>query len=286
MIDDFNEKVRAYVIDNQIDRRGLRFGSNVLTLLVFIVILFPLYWMINSSILTVGKLYTYPPMFIPLEPTLDNFRSIFYHSAFLTYYKNSIILSLGVVGITTIISTLAGYGLTRIKFPYKRHFARSILFGYMFPPILLGIPMYIIWREVGLINSYVGAILAITATGLPLTIWIMWQFFQTVPVSLEESARMAGASRFRAFYEIALPIARPGIMAIATFSYAHAWGDYTISKILLVDHDMWPLTIGLESFTTQQQIFWPEVMASAAMALIPSFLFLYILHQNWEVLAV
>lgn len=97
---------------------------------------------------------------------------------------------------------------------------------------------------------------------------------------------MAGASRFRAFYEIALPIAKPGILAIATFSYAHAWGAYTIPKILLVDVGFWPLTLGLESFITQEGVLWPQIMASAGMALIPSFFFLYILHQNWEIIAV
>ena len=262
------------------------FGLNIATVVVLGIIVFPLYWMLNSSLLSIGDVYSTPPMFVPLEITFTHYVTIFTQSNFPSFYVNSIVLALGVVTLTTVVSTLGGYGLTRVDFPHKVLFARSILFGYMFPPILLGIPMYIIWREVGLINSYFGTILAVSATGLPLTLWIMWQFFQTVPKSLEESAQMAGASRFRAFYEIALPIAKPGILAISTFSYAHAWGAYTIPKILLVDVGFWPLTLGLESFITQEGVLWPQIMASAGMALIPSFFFLYILHQNWEIIAV
>lgn len=257
---------------------------NFLTLLVVVVIAFPMYWMVNSSLQYVGEVYNIPAPLLPLEPTFNHFTTLFTETSFPSFYVSSIVLTVGVVTLTTAVATLAGYGLTRYRFPYKRTFARSILFGYMFPPILLGIPMYIIWRQVGLINSYPGTILAVTGTGLPITIWIMWQFFQTVPVTLEESAQMSGASRFRAFYEIALPIAKPGIVAIATFSYAHAWGAYTIPKILIVNDELWPLTVGLDSFVTAQEILWPQIMASAAMALIPSVLFLYFLNEHWKVL--
>lgn len=257
---------------------------NFLTLLVVLVIAFPMYWMVNSSLLDVGDVYNIPAPLLPFEPTISHFVNLFTTTSFPSFYVSSIVLTVGVVLLTTSVATLAGYGLTRYRFPYKRLFARSILFGYMFPPILLGIPMYIIWRQVGLINSYPGTILAVTGTGLPITIWIMWQFFQTVPITLEESAQMAGASRFRAFYEIALPIAKPGIVAISTFSYAHAWGAYTIPKILIVEDSRWPLTVGLDSFVTAQEILWPQIMASAAMALIPSLLFLYFLNEHWKVL--
>lgn len=257
---------------------------NVLRVVVVLGILFPMYWMVNSALLPVEKVYNIPTMPLPLAPTLEHFRLLFFDTNFPTYYVNSIVLTSGVVLIQTVTSTLGGYGLTRINFPYKRLFARTILFGYMFPPILLSIPMYIIWREVGLINSYIGTILALAGASIPVTLWVMWQFFQTVPHSLEESAQMAGASRFRAFYEIALPQAKPGVIAIATLSYATVWSSYTIPKVLLPNSDLWPLTLGLDSFVQQAQILWPQIMASSAMALIPSFLFLYVLQSHWKII--
>lgn len=265
---------------------ALRQVLNLLTVLALLFILFPIYWVWNTALHDLGDILNTPPQFLPINITLKNFENLIYQTDFVTFYVNSIILAGGVILLTTTLATLAGYGLTRLDIPYKRSFARTILFGYMFPPILLAIPMYIIWLEVGLINSRIGAIIAVTATGLPLTIWIMWQFFQSIPISLEESARMAGASRFRAFYEIALPNARPGIVAVATFSYAHAWTAYTIPKILLVRYEKWPLTVGIESFIQQSAIRWPEVMSSIAMALIPSFIFLYILRDKWEIISV
>ncbi|MFC6989703.1 carbohydrate ABC transporter permease [Haloplanus sp. GCM10025708] len=165
------------------------------------------------------------------------------------------------------------------RLPQKRTFARTILFGYMFPAILLAIPMFIFWRQLGWINSFIGLIFADTAVSLPFSLWLMWKFFQTVPYSLEESAYMNGATRFRAFYEIALPMAKPGMVAVAVFSYAIAWNEFTIPSVLMVSSDKWVLTIGLYSFTVQNSILWGQLMAASAMTIIPSFLFVFFLQK-------
>jgi len=188
-------------------------------------------------------------------------------------------VALGVVFLTTVSATLGGYGLARIDIPRKQSFARMILFGYMFPAILLAIPMFIFWNELGIINSYIGLILAETGVALPFSLWMMWKFFQTVPESLEEAAQMAGATRFRAFYEIALPVAKPGIVAIAIFSFAGSWNAYTFPRIIMVDTEMWPLTIGLYSFTVQESILWGQLMAASVLTLLPPFLFIFVLQK-------
>ena len=259
--------------------RVLNVFLNGLTLTGILIILFPLYWMWNSALVPIEDVYDVPAAVFPFNLTFEHFNTLLTATNFPSYYTSSIVLALGSISLVVTVSTLGGYGLTRISFPYKRTFARGILFGYMFPPILLGIPMYILWSQVGLINSYVGVILAVSATGLPFTLWIMWQFFQTVPYTLEESARMAGSTRFRAFIEIALPLSKPGVVAIATWSYAHAWNAYTIPKILLVDENLWTLTLGIDNFVTAQEVLWPQIMGAAAMTLIPSFLFLYTLRK-------
>lgn len=252
---------------------------NLLTLGAVLLIAFPLFWMFSTALRPDAALYTTPSSLIPETVSFEQFRTLFTNTDFPTYLLNSIILAAGVVGLTTTAATLGGYGLTRIDIPHKKFFARTIIFGYMFPPILLAIPMFIFWRKLGMINSYPGLILAVTATSLPFSLWMMWKFFQTVPKSLEESAMMAGAPRFRAFYEIALPMAKPGMIAVAVFSYAIAWNAYTLPTVLMSDSSKWPLTVGIQAFLQTDAISWGALMAANAIAVIPSFLFVFFLQK-------
>lgn len=256
------------------------------TAVAVVAIVTPPYWMLNSSLSPFSLLRNIPAQWFPVQYTFEHYASVLFSSQYPRFYINSIILSLGVLVVVTTLSTLAGYGLTRFDFRQKRNFARMILFGYMFPPILLSIPMFVIWKDIGIHNTYIGAILAISATRLPLCIWIMWQFFQTVPYSLEESAQMAGASRFRAFYEIALPVSKPGVIAVATLAVQGGWNAFTIPKIILIDQKLWPITLGLQSFIKSSTILWPQIMAAVTMGMVPVLLFLYLLHGNWETISV
>lgn len=251
---------------------------NLLLAIGLVFILFPIYWMATTSLLPSNDLFQIPTPLIPTEPTLQNYRSVL-ESEIMLWYRNTIILSAGVVTLTTVAATLAGYGLARLDIPYKKTFARLILFGYMFPPILLSIPMFILWRQLGILNSLLGVILAQTATTLPFAIWLMWQFFQTVPYSLEESARVGGSTRFQAFYDVALPLAKPGMIAIAIFSFAIAWGSFTIPTILLSDSSNWVLTQGLYSFTQQESVLWGQIMAASTLLVLPTFFFIYYLQK-------
>lgn len=261
-------------------RRGiLRWSQNLLIGLALFVVLVPLFWMFSTAFRPSSQLFDLPVPILPEDPTLEAFERVLGDSNFPIWYLNSIIVAIGVVTLTTVTSTLAGYGLTRISIPFKKSFARVILFGYMFPAILLAIPMFIFWRELGWIDSLFGLVLAETAISLPFAIWLMWKFFQTVPISLEESAQMAGASRFRAFYEIALPMAKPGMVAVAVFSYAVSWNEFTMPTVLLVNNESWVLTIGLYSFTVQNQVLWSQLMAASALTVIPSFFFVYFLQK-------
>ncbi|AQL44814.1 sugar ABC transporter permease (plasmid) [Halorientalis sp. IM1011] len=243
------------------------------------LIAFPLFWMFSTALRPNSQMFTQPIPLVPRTLTLEHFTAIFTETAFVTFYKNSIIVAVGVVFTTTVTATLGGYGLTRLDIPFKKTFARTILFGYMFPPILLSIPMFLFWRELGIINSYVGLILAETAISLPFSLWLMWQFFQTVPESLEESAQMSGASRFRAFWDIALPMAKPGMVAVAVFSYAVSWNAYTMPKVLMTNLEKWPLTVGVHSLTQQHQVLWGQVMAASALIILPAFVFVYFLQK-------
>ncbi|MUW13805.1 ABC transporter permease subunit [Halorubrum sp. CBA1125] len=242
---------------------------------ILVTILFPLYWMFITSVRPQREVQTRNPTVLPTELTLENYESLFLVSDFPLYLQNSVTVVIGVVIVTTTLATLGGYGLTRFNIPYQNTFARGILFGYMFPSILLAIPMYILWSDIGLINSYIGLIFAETALALPFSLWIMWKFFQTVPESLEESARVSGASRFRTMVDIALPIAKPGIVAVGIFSFAISWNEYTLPRILMPDADSYVITTGIQAFQQQNTVMWTEIMGATFLASLPAFLFVY-----------
>lgn len=257
-----------------------RYSLNLLMIICVFFLAFPLYWMIVTSFRPSSEIYADPSPLLPRSATFENYIIIFTQTNVPTFFINSTIVALGVVALTTTAATLGGYGLTRVDFPYKKSIARFILFGYMFPAILLSIPMYILWQELGILNSYIGLILAQTAITLPFSLWLMWKFFQTVPISLEESAQMAGATRFQAFYEIALPLAKPGITAIALFSFSISWGEYTIPKILMTETARWPLTVGLDTLVHQHAVVWEQIMAASVIMLLPAFVFVFFLQRS------
>lgn len=266
-------------ISFKLRKKLIHYLLNLVTAVSMFFIIFPMFWVASTAFRPTKEANVIPVPLLPQTWTLEQFHIVFFETSFITYYINSFKLTFGVVLLTTVTSTLGGYGLTRLDIPRKRTFARIILFGYMFPSILLAIPMFIFWRELGLLDSAFGLIFAVTAGALPFSLWLMWKFFQTVPVSLEESARMAGASRFRAFLEIALPMAKPGIVAVAIFSYAIAWNAYTIPKIIIRQREDYPLTVGIDSFVQGNAIQFPQLMAASFLIILPSLIFVYFLQH-------
>jgi multiple sugar transport system permease protein len=278
-IDDYRGDVPVWRQLSHPTRKKVKQGTHhLLRALVVIGVLFPMYWTIVSALSPRRDLVPDPTL-IPSTLTLEHFEAVIYTTEFLTFFVNSVIVMVGVVLLNGVLATFGGYGLARLDMPFKKTFARGVLFGYMFPPILLAIPMYILWRNLGIINSYTGLILAETALTLPFSLWLMWKFFQTVPYSLEESAQMAGASRFRAMVDVALPMAKPGIIAISILAFAISWGQYTMPLILMPDYSNYVLTVGLDAFTERNVIFWGQMMAGVFIAILPGFVFVYFLQR-------
>lgn len=259
-------------------RRAEVAGFYALVALIVLVFIFPIFWMFSTAFRPESEMFVREVRLLPRTWTVGNWSRVF-NSGVPRYFFNSIVVSAGVVALTTTLATFGGYGLSRLDFPQKRNITRAILIGYMFPPILLGIPMFIIWRMLGILNSYLGLILALTALSLPFSVWMLWKFFQAVPHSMEESATIMGATQFEAFYDVALPLAKPGIIAVAVFSYAVAWNAYTIPRIIVPDSSRWVLTVGLHSFIEGDLVNWGEIMAGSALAVVPAFLFVYFLQK-------
>lgn len=244
-----------------------------------LVLMFPVIWVIIGSFSSLNALLGGNIPRILGSFTVKPIREVFFASNFFVYYKNSLVVAFGVVVFTVVASTLAGYGLTRIQFRGKKWLARFILFGYMFPPLLLSIPMYQIWRELGLLNSLLGLVFAESSVPLPFGIWTMWLFFQTVPLDYEESVWMAGGSRWHSFKDIALPQAAPGMIAVGIFAFQSSWNNYTYPKVLIAEDSLRPLTTGITQYAVQNYVFWNQVMAVVFTIIIPAFLLVYFLQK-------
>jgi multiple sugar transport system permease protein len=232
-----------------------------------------------SSVKPASTIIEYPPELIPDSITLDNYARLLFETNYSTWLKNSIIVSSGNIIMSIVVSTLAGYGLTRYPIPYKKYIAMSFIFAYMFPPLMLGIPYYIVFDRLGLLNSYVGLIIAHSAITIPFTTWLMWQFFQTVPISWEESAWIFGAPRYRSLVEIALPGAIPGIVATAIYAFAISWGDYTFALILVDESAMTLLTVGIDVYSQGAFVYWDLILTGAFLLVIPPLLLIFTMNK-------
>jgi len=261
-------------------RRLQTVGIYVGVIFVVLVMGFPLYWMVKTSVEPPTELFSPPYSYIPATFSGENYRLLLFETYFPTFLKNSVIVAFFCTLISTVVSVLAGYGLTRFEFPGKKLIARGTLFSYMFPPLMLGIPLYIIFDRLGLRNTYVGLFLAHASIGIPLGTRIMWQYFQIVPKSFEEAAWISGASRIRTLRDVVLPIATPGIVTVSTFAFAFSWNDYTYAKIFQDDITMFTVTTGINSFVERTSVHWGLIQAGATLITIPTLIIIVFLQRQ------
>lgn len=203
--------------------------------------------------------------------TVDNFVLLFTDTGTPRYLFNSLLVTASSTLLATALSVAAGYGLTRFEFRGKTMAARAVLFAYMFSPIVLAIPLYVIFFTLNMLDSYFALTLALTGISAPFGIWLMWQYFQTVPIALEESAWIRGASRTRTLWEVVLPVARPGTIATAIFAFSVAWNDFTMARVVMSQDEMYTITVGASLFLDRVSIGWAETMAAAVLMSLPPF---------------
>jgi len=255
-----------------------RIGLVVAIGAVLLFYFFPIYWMVISSLKGLSSL-SLPATYFPTEITVESYRQVLFESKFPTFYWNSVIVAVSTMTVSVVTSVLAGYGLARLSFPYKKTFARSILFGYMFPPLLLGIPIFMIWDRLGLVNSLLGLVVAQLAIIIPFSTWIMWKFFLSIDEAFEEAAWLCGASRPRAFFQVALPKAKPGVIAIAIWAFGLSWNDFSFALLLLTDLNVQTLPVGILAFLEQNTIFWGQLLAAITLISIPPFVVVLTLQR-------
>jgi ABC-type glycerol-3-phosphate transport system permease component len=264
---------------------GTFFGSTFLLVLCGI----PLIWMLFTSLKPLGDLFAYPPRVFG-HYTLANFNRLFRDTYFLTYFKNSVLVAGLTVVLDIVAATLGAYSLTRYRFAGKELLANMTLFTYMFAPIMIIIPVYILLRDLGLTNSHLGIILAYTSISLPFTLWLLRAFFQALPRELEEAAFIDGANRFQSVVHVVLPQALPGIIATSVFAFVVVWNDYLFARVLLSIPTMKTMPVGLQDMYESTVVDWGLLMSGAVIVTIPAIIFFLIVQrfliQGWGMGAV
>ena len=254
-------------------RMALYLGVAVVTLYS----VFPIYWMALSSTRPQQDLFTRTSL-VPWPIDWESYRSLLELTDYPRQFANSLLVALATVTITMVFSILIAYALTRLRFRGKTAIVAAMLFGYMFPPLMLAIPMFSLFNAVGLTDSLFALVGAHLAIALPLGVWLLWGFFKTMPLELEEAAMVDGCSRLQAFLRIVLPLSMPGLITVAIFSFLLSWGGYVFGLILIMSDQNKTLPVGLASMLGSNDLRWGDIMAGATLIAIPLlilFTFLY-----------
>jgi len=253
-----------------ISTRGLLYGG---ALLLVLQAAFPFFWMVSTSFKPPTEVFAQPPSFIPQDATWDNFHRLFTTTNFLTYFWNSLIVSGLAVLLTMVVSAAGAYSLTRYRYPGREQIAVLILCTYMFAPIMVVIPFFILVKKVGIENTHFALVLALTSFCLPFTLWLLRAFFQTIPIELEEAAMVDGAGRLRAVIYVVLPLALPGIIATSIFTFILAWNDFIFTRILIAADELKTLPVGVQDLFHSALTDWGLIMGAGVMITIPALLF-------------
>jgi len=251
-----------------------------LTMLFF---LFPLYWIIVTSLQTNADLYQFPPKFIDIHFTLESYRVIFNSLDFLQFYRNTVIVAAGATALSLAVSIFAGYAFSRFQIRGSSLLLTSFLSTQMFPNVMLLIGLYSIYRSFGLLNTHFSLILANTTTALPFSVMLMKSFFDGISKELEEAAEIDGASRWNILFRIIVPLTKPGILAIAIYAFLVSWDDFIFGLTLIRDLDMRTLSPGLSlKYFGEHSYNWSGACAAAVTATLP-LVFVFMFFQKYMV---
>lgn len=251
----------------------------ILTVLALFIIV-PVLWMLLTSFKTETQTYSADFTWLPSPFTLEAYEKFFQLYSFGKMTVNSIITCFGSVLICTASAALAGYGVTRFEFKGRKQLMEFLLITQMFPSVMLVVPFYAILSKVGLTNNLFGLVVVYSATNVAFGTWMLVSYFKTIPIELDEAAKIDGAGSFRIFWNVVLPLVVPGLAAVALFVLFNGWNEYMYSSILITSDKLKTLTVGIISLNTQNQVKWNDMMAASAFSAVPLSI-LFICLQNY-----
>ena len=262
----------------KIKRQQRRMIGRIVTYLVLsvvcLVILIPFFWMISTSIKPADEIFDPVPKWIPENPTFENYVSIWFRGNFTRQMLNSMIVAFATTIISLCVAILSGYGLARFRFKGKYMFSILLIVVQMFPGVLLMIPLFTIMNKLGLIDQYWSLIISYCTFAVPFSTWMAKGYLDTIPVSLEEAARIDGCNRLNVLWRVIIPLAAPGLVTVAIFAFVLAWQEYIFALTFTRTDVMRTITVGISLMQGQHgSVNWGQIMAGSVIACVPGVVF-------------
>lgn len=263
-------------------RHKLKIAVRYVAIYVSLVVLyFPILWMFVCSIKPSETLFSVPPRLIPKVATLRHYVDVLNDTQFVIWVFNTLVLSIGSSVLSVVLSIPGAYGLSRFRYGKRSRVQIGVLMVYMIPPILLCIPFFILFSRLRLIDTRIGLILAYTVFSIPFCLWFLKSYLDTVPEDLDEQATIDGCSRFRALWEVILPLAVPGIFAAAVYGFVRGWAEYLYALIFINSESKRTLSLGLADMIARSDIPWGQLLASSMMSMIPTIVFFIFIEKHF-----
>jgi ABC-type glycerol-3-phosphate transport system permease component len=253
----------------------------VATVIVAAIAAIPILWGVVTALKVPAQILTYPPQWIPSPPTLHNITQAWQHSNLPIYFRNSVMLSAISVILSVVLAAHAGYALARFQFRGQALIMVGLLATSMIPGIAILVPLYELAVRTELYNTFAGLTLVYTSRNVPILVWLLKGFFESVPLELEEAAMVDGCSRWRAFYQIVLPMARPGLLSGEVMALMFTRNDFLIAFALTISDERRLLSVGLYTYISTYGIDWGLLMAATVIALLPVVVVFFVLQRRF-----
>ena len=258
-------------------------GTRVVVLAIMIImVLFPLYWLAFNSIKTSAEYLKNPPVIVPSKVTIENYIQIFAKSDAGRALYNTVMVSVCTNVLCVAIGSLAAYAIAKgsIHKKVRSGFSMWFMIQKMYPAVCVAIPIYLVMRKIGLIDTVPGLVIVNTSFNLPMTIWLMIGFFQDLPDEIEQSGKIDGCNMFQRFFYLALPITKPGIVAAAILVFNAAWNEFLFSAILSINKSK-TLSVVVAGFITDKGLEWGPMAALSMVLIVPVVILVWILQKDF-----
>ena len=245
-----------------------RFSVAGAALALLVLLLFPIYWMIVASLTPESRLFQSPPL-VPGTLSADHYRALFDERNFLIPIRNSLVVAAMTTAVTLPIAALCAYALARLRFRGRGLLLALILAVSMFPQISIVPPLYLLLRELRLLDTYPGLVLPYITFSAPLAVWLLTGFFRQLSSDLEDAAMLDGASRLRALWDVILPLAAPGVATAAILTFLYCWNEFLFALSFTLGPDRYTVPVAVMLFRGRYQVAWGQVLAATVVATLP-----------------
>lgn len=231
--------------------------------------LLPVFWLVRSSAMTLGDIFKFPPILWPASIRWQNFPDAMQASPFLLYFRNTMIVVVPNIVGSIFTASMSAYGLARFRFPLRSFWFALVLGAIMLPPAVVLIPQFLLWSRLHAVNTFLPLIVPVWFGGGAFNVFLLRQFFLTVPKDFDDAARMDGASYWRVYWQIMIPFIQPALLAVGLFQFLFAWNDFFNPLIYLSSKGMYTLAVGLLFFIGSYATFWNVLMAASVIVIVP-----------------